>query len=136
MSAIDESGASSYDDWDVGAKAGTPELGIKDDSTYKNNAEKEDAAFTRANRDDKLHQLNHAQTLREYQKSFLNKSFYIIVVWIILIHAVLLSVGLEWIKLDVMVITTYLASTTVSVLGIMGIALHWLFPYKAESSSN
>jgi len=135
MSTIDESGVSSYDDWDVGATIGTPELGIKDDSTYQNNAEEEDAAFKRADRNDKLDQFNHAQKLRGYQKSFLNKSFWIIIIWLILIHIVLVCVGLGWLKLDTMVITTYLASTTVSVLGIMGIALHWLFPHKTESSS-
>ena len=71
---------------------------------------------------------------REQRKTYGNRLFGLVVVWLIVIGLVILLHGFTFIpfELSVAVLTTLIGSTTVSVLGLFAIVANYLFPKRAH----
>lgn len=69
---------------------------------------------------------------REQRKTYGNRLFRLVVVWLIVIGLVILLHGFTVVpfKLSVAVLTTLIGSTTASVLGLFAIVANYLFPKR------
>lgn len=69
---------------------------------------------------------------REQRKTYGNRLFGLVVVWLIVIGLVILLHGFTCVpfKLSVAVLTTLIGSTTASVLGLFAIVANYLFPKR------
>ncbi len=69
---------------------------------------------------------------REQRKTYANRLFGLVVVWLIVTGVVILLHGFTFFpfKLSVAVFTTLIGSTTVSVLGLFAIVANYLFPKR------
>jgi hypothetical protein len=69
---------------------------------------------------------------RDQRKTYGNRLFWLVVVWLIVIGLILTMHGFSYVpfKLSVAVLTTLIGSTTASVLGLFAIVANYLFPKR------
>ena len=85
------------------------------------------------------------QSLNAQRKTYAKCLFWLICSWLFGVFVILILVGfgghwygikVEWFKLSDTVLVTYLATTTLNVLGLFIIVANWLFPRSGNNGKN